>query len=65
MKYIFDEDDERVVLDGLARNQRIAVQFIQICTQRGQRKQAASWAKSARQIGQRITLLEGAFQHKN
>lgn len=65
MKHLFDQDDERGVLDELTRNQRKAELFSQACTEQGQPRQAASWAKSARQIGQRVTLLEGVFQHKN
>jgi hypothetical protein len=65
MRYLFDDDDEQAVLDGLARNQLKAELIGETCTQRGQPRQAASWAKSARRIGQRIILLEGAFEHKN
>ncbi len=61
MKYLFDQDDERGVLDELARNQRRAELFSQACTERGQPRQAANWAQSARQIGDRFTLLKGAF----
>jgi hypothetical protein len=61
MRYLFDQDDERAVLDELTRNQHKAELTSQACTQRGQPRQAASWARSARQIGDRLMLLKGAF----
>ncbi len=61
MKYLFDQDDEQAVLDELARNQRKAELTSQTCTQRGQPRRAASWARSARQIGDRLILLGGVF----
>lgn len=65
MKHIFDDDDEWAIIDGLARNMFKADLIRETCTQRGQRRQAANWAKLARRISQRIILLEGAFRHKN
>ncbi len=61
MRHLFDQDDEQAVLDELARNQHRAELASQACTRRGQPGQAVSWAKSARQISNRLMLLKGAF----
>jgi hypothetical protein len=61
MRHLFDQGDEQAVLDELTRNQRKAELFSQACMQRGQSRQAANWARSARQIEDRCTLLKGAF----
>lgn len=65
MRYLFDQDDERAVLNELTRNQHKAELFSQACTQRGQPRQAASWAASAQRISRKAVLLEGAFQRRN
>ncbi len=65
MRYLFDQDDERAVLDELSRNQRKSEALAHTCGQQGKPKQAASWEASAQRIGNKIVLLEQAFQHKN
>lgn len=65
MIYLFDEGDERVILEERARNQHKANLMSKTCMQQGKRQEAASWAKSAKQIGIFIILLKGVFQHKN
>jgi hypothetical protein len=65
MKHLFDQDDERAVLDELTRNQQKAELLGQAYKQQGQPKTAASWIVSAQQIGCKIELLAGIFQHKN
>jgi hypothetical protein len=65
MTYLFDEDDERAILEEKTRNQRKAKLISQTYMQQGKSQQAASWAKSADGIGDFVALLKGAFQHKN
>jgi hypothetical protein len=61
MRHLLNQDDEQAVLDELAHNQHRAELTSQACARRSQPQQAASWAKSARQIGDRIMLLKEAF----
>jgi hypothetical protein len=65
MTYLFDEDDERAILEERIRNQRKAKLISQAYMQQGRPQQAASWARSVDRIGDFIMLLKGAFQHKN
>lgn len=65
MQYLFDQDDERAVLEGLARNQHKAELISQVHEQRGQTRQAANWAKAAQRVAFKIELLAGIFKHKN
>jgi hypothetical protein len=65
MTYLFDDDDERAILEEKIRNQRKAKLISQAYMQQGKAQRAASWAKSADRIGDFIVLLKGAFQHKN
>ena len=65
MTHLFDEDDERAILEEKIRNQHKARLISQAYIEQGKSQQAASWAKSADQIGDFIMLLKRAFQHKN
>lgn len=65
MTYMFDEDDELVILNEKIQNQRKAKLISEAYMQQGKSEQAASWAKSADQIGDFIMLLKGVFQYKN
>lgn len=65
MRYLFDQDDERAVLDELSRNQHKAEVVGRSCIRLGQTKTASRWADSAQQIAAKIKLLEYIFQHKN
>jgi hypothetical protein len=65
MTYLFDEDDERAILEEKTRNQHKAKLISQTYMQQGKTHRASSWAKSADRIGDLVVLLKGAFQHKN
>lgn len=65
MRYLFDQDDERAVLDELSRNQHKAEVISRSCTRLGQTENATRWVDSAQQIAAKIKLLEYTFQHKN
>jgi hypothetical protein len=65
MTYLFDDDDERAILEEKIRNKRKAELISQAYMQQGKTQRAASWARSVDQIGDLIVLLKGAFQNKN
>jgi hypothetical protein len=65
MTYLFDEDDERAILEERIRNQRKAKLISQAYMQQGRPQRAESWARSADRIGDFIMLLKGTFRHKN
>jgi len=65
MTYLFDEDDERAILEEKIRNQRKAKLISQAYMEQGKSQRAASWARLADRIGDLIMLLKGAFQHKS
>jgi hypothetical protein len=65
MRFIFDSQDEQIILQQMLRNRNKAESIGQAYAQRGKSKQADDWVKSAQQVETKIMLLEQAFQRKN